>query len=68
MYCPICKHEGKAKKVTKGSIIIEIFLWCMMLVPGFIYSLWRLTTRHDACPQCGNANLLKVKPVEQKIA
>lgn len=58
LICTNCGHTGKAKRVTKGSILIEIVLWCFFIVPGVIYSLWRLTTRYDACPQCGAPNMV----------
>lgn len=58
MVCTNCGHHGKPKRVTKGSILIEIVAWCAMIVPGIIYSLWRLTTRHDACPSCGATNMV----------
>ena len=50
--CPNCGSIGKPKSVTRGSIFIEIILWLAFLIPGLIYSIWRLTTRHKACPQC----------------
>ncbi|MBX6334375.1 YqaE/Pmp3 family membrane protein [Candidatus Saccharibacteria bacterium] len=56
--CPNCGYMGQAKKVTKGSILIEIVLWLCFLIPGLIYSIWRLTSKHLACPQCGAQNLV----------
>lgn len=50
--CSNCGCIGKPKTVTRGSIFIEIVLWLAMLIPGFIYSIWRLTTRYKACPKC----------------
>ena len=45
MYCNNCGTIGKAKTRTKSSFLIEIFLWFMLIVPGIVYSLWRLTSR-----------------------
>ena len=56
--CPNCGYTGKAKSITKGSILIELVLWLFFIIPGLIYSLWRLTTRHPACPQCGATNMV----------
>lgn len=53
--CSTCGHKGSPKTVTKGSIFIELILWLFLLVPGLIYSIWRLTTRHSACVRCGSA-------------
>ncbi len=44
--------------MTSGSIAIEIVLWLAFLIPGLIYSIWRLTTRRDACAACGSAELV----------
>ena len=68
LVCTNCGHVGHATKNTKGHFALEVVLWLCFLVPGIIYSIWRLTTRHEACPVCGNANLLpKSAPVAQKF-
>lgn len=56
--CASCGYLGAPKRITKGSIIIELILWLCLLIPGIIYSVWRLTTRYDACPKCGSASLV----------
>ena len=58
IYCPRCKYQGKPKRTMKGSFIIELVLWCCFIVPGVIYSLWRLTTKGMACPDCGEEKLI----------
>jgi hypothetical protein len=50
--CESCGEVGWPKTFTKGSIIIELFLWLLLIVPGIIYSIWRLTSRYKACPAC----------------
>ena len=68
LICSACGHVGKPKSSVKGSILIEIFLWFLLLVPGIIYSVWRLTTRHKACAKCGSSNLIPVdSPVGKKL-
>lgn len=57
-FCTSCGHQGPAKTVTRGSIFIEILLWICFLVPGIIYSIWRLTSKHKACSQCGAQSLI----------
>ena len=57
-FCTSCGHQGVAKTVTRGSIVIEILLWICFLVPGIIYSIWRLTSKHKACPKCGAQSLI----------
>jgi hypothetical protein len=68
MICSLCGSVGKPKTKTKGSIVIEIVLWLCVLVPGLIYSLWRLTTRHLACPACGAPNMIPLdSPVGREL-
>ena len=68
LVCTKCGHVGHSTSVTKGSFAIEVLLWLCFLFPGLIYSLWRLTTRHQACPVCGNAELLpSSSPMAQKF-
>jgi len=68
LICSTCGTVGKPKSVTKGSTLIELVLWLCLLVPGFIYSLWRLTTRTKACRSCGAENLVPMEsPVGKKL-
>lgn len=53
MVCTTCGHRGVTAIKTRGSMAIEVVLWLCFLVPGLLYSLWRLTTRHSACTSCG---------------
>jgi hypothetical protein len=56
--CTDTGEIGAPKAVTKGSIGIEIILWLFMLVPGLIYSVWRLSTRNPGIN--GNTNIIKI--------
>lgn len=58
MYCVTCGATGAPRKHTKGSFLIELFLWLCLIVPGLIYSLWRLTTRQMVCGTCGSAEII----------
>lgn len=60
LICANCGYQGKAKRITKGSIILEIVLWLMLLLPGLIYSIWRLASRYKGCPQCGAGHMIPV--------
>jgi ribosomal protein S27AE len=57
-YCPNCGTIAKPKTLTKGSFLIEVFLWLLLIVPGLIYSLWRMTSKAKVCPGCGNPNMI----------
>lgn len=66
--CRNCGYIGKPKKMTKGSMLMELVLWLLLLVPGIIYSVWRMTTRYEACPKCGSANMIPTdSPEGQKL-
>jgi len=57
-FCPNCGFEGTPKKMTPGSIGVEIVLWLFLIVPGLIYSVWRVSNKKNVCPNCGNENLM----------
>ncbi len=66
--CTTCGYVGEPKAITKGSIAIEVVLWLCFLVPGLIYSIWRLSSRYDGCPSCGQGPLISVNsPMAQKF-
>lgn len=58
MVCPSCGSRGEPKTITKGSTGIELILWLCLLVPGLIYSIWRLSSRVKGCPSCGSMGMI----------
>ena len=58
--CKDCGTAGKPEAITNGSMGIEIILWLCFLVPGLIYSIWRLSSRHDGCAVCHGRNIVPV--------
>ena len=58
LVCTTCGHHASPKTATRGSFLIELVLWLMFLVPGLIYSLWRLSTRQQQCVACGGTALV----------
>jgi hypothetical protein len=58
LICGTCGTIGKPRTETRGSIFIEIILWLCFLVPGLIYSIWRLTTRRPVCRECRGHQLM----------
>ena len=68
LICSNCGTTGKPKTITRGSILIEIVLWCFLIIPGVVYSIWRLTTRAKACRSCGAANMVPLdSPMGKKL-
>jgi len=67
--CSNCEYLGQAKSFTKGSFFLEVALWLCFLLPGFIYSVWRMTSRYKACPKCKMPNMLPLdSPRGKKLA
>jgi len=54
MVCTVCEARGTPVMHTKGSFLIELFLWLCFIVPGLIYSIWRLATKKHVCSKCGS--------------
>ncbi len=61
--CPNCKYEGVGEFKTKGSFGVEVILWLLLIIPGIIYSVWRLSNKRWICPQCNFDYIVKVGPM-----
>lgn len=69
MICTRCGHAGTPALATPGSILVELVLWLCLIVPGLIYSLWRLSRRHEVCKACGATQLVPLdSPVGRELA
>lgn len=67
--CRNCGTRAKPKIVTRGSVWIELILWLAMIIPGVIYSIWRITTRDIACPECQRNTMIGAHtPIGRMIA
>lgn len=49
---PKCGYRGKPKKVSRGSLLVGLFLCLFFLLPGIIYFIIRGGYRY-ICPHCG---------------
>ncbi len=58
MYCKNCGSKGIPINNTPGSFFIEVVLWLFLIIPGIIYTLWRLTSRKKVCPHCKSPNII----------
>jgi len=68
LLCTNCGCQGKPKLRVKGSFFIEIILWLFFIVPGLIYTIWRLTTKQNVCVKCGSENLIPLdSPKAQQV-
>ncbi len=50
--CEACGEVGWPRKIVPGSFLIEVLLWLLLIVPGLIYTIWRLTSCRWVCPRC----------------
>lgn len=67
MICASCGSTG-SKTETPGSFLIELLLWICFLIPGLIYSIWRLSARKPVCPSCGGSGMIPLNsPRGQKL-
>jgi predicted RNA-binding Zn-ribbon protein involved in translation (DUF1610 family) len=58
MYCPQCGAVGAGKRRTKGSFLVEVILWLCFIIPGLLYSLWRVSSRETVCAKCGATGII----------
>ena len=54
--CTNCHYVGRGK--TPGSFFVEIVLWFMMILPGFLYTAWRVGKKNKMCPQCKSLEMI----------
>jgi len=66
--CPVCGYKGKAVLKLKGHVSVEIILWILLIIPGFIYSMWRHSSPRYGCPRCISDTMIPIcTPEGQKI-
>lgn len=66
MYCPQCGLVAQGKIVPRGRLRLEILLWCCGVVPGLLYSIWRVSASR-VCASCYHAGLLRHDPVPPAV-
>lgn len=67
--CTTCGTvNNKPQKLTKGSMGIEVILWLMFLVPGILYSIWRLSGRDQLMCHCCKGKVIPLSsPFGQQL-
>ncbi len=64
-HCSKCGSDAEPLVILRGSTGMQIFLWCMLVVPGFFYSLWREASKKVVCSVCGSTQVSTVPTVEK---
>lgn len=68
LICMKCGTVGEGKMFTPGTMFCELVLWLAFLLPGLIYSVWRLSSKKRVCASCGSAELIPLdSPSGQKL-
>jgi hypothetical protein len=65
--CANCGQIGKTRINTPGSGVLEILLWVLFLLPGMIYTAWRLNKRRELCRACGSADVIPLSTPRGKL-
>lgn len=60
MICTTCGFVGPAVTKTPGNIWYEIILWIFFILPGVLYSIYRLASKKQVCSSCGNPTLIPI--------
>lgn len=58
MFCLACGKTTIPKPHYRGSFLAEAALWDCLVVPGIVYSGWRLKTRRKVCAACGSERIV----------
>ncbi len=58
--CRACWLIATPKDATKGSFFIEIALWCLFIIPGIVYSVWKYITKEKVCPVCSSPAVISI--------
>jgi len=69
LICTECGSIGNHKRNIRGHFFIELILWLCFLVPGIIYTTWRVSSaKKNKCKICGGIELIPLNtPRGQKL-
>ena len=59
--CENCGTVAVPRLETRGSFIVEIILWMLLLLPGFVYTIWRQGSKYEVCSSCKAKNPIGLK-------
>ena len=65
--CTACLSEVRPKTFTPGNFGLELLLWLLMILPGLIYSISRLSRRFKGCPVCEALNPIPLNSPKASI-
>lgn len=59
-FCTHCHHEWTPKSKTQWSLLVEILLWMLMIIPWLFYSIWRQKSKYCVCAKCGSDQINRI--------
>gem|GEM_PF-4856210 len=67
--CPRCGAVGnRPATICPGSSLVQILFFFLGLVPGIIYTMWRVAATYQGCGRCGSNILIHTKsPMGQRL-
>src|ERR1700758_4755744 len=57
-YCTRCGTTAEPRYYREGSLLVELFLLLMFLVPGIFYHFWRRSKEYWGCPKCKASEII----------
>ncbi|MCE2926180.1 MAG: hypothetical protein LW823_00825 [Rickettsiales bacterium] len=64
--CKTCGYSGLRKNKRPGNVVIEIILWLFYIIPGLIYTIWRISAQYYVCPKCEGKEMIPLDSVFAK--
>ena len=55
--CMECGCQRDPINAKRGLLVVEIFMWCLYIFPGVIYSVWRRARKQQVCSNCRNPSV-----------
>lgn len=66
--CTTCGYQGNTKKFMKGNFHTELLLWLLFVVPGALYTVLRLISQYEGCPDCKSNLCIPISsPIAKKL-
>lgn len=65
--CTACQTKSSVRGKPRGSVIIELFLWIFLIIPGVIYTIWRAIKPIYICPHCDCKVVKKIEKDDKDI-
>lgn len=56
--CTTCGFFGRPRWELAGEAWLEVLLWLVFLLPGFLYTVYRHVKKSQRCPSCGGTALV----------